>query len=63
MLEATDRAPGEARTAIVVHKTGLALLADLFAAASENRGLKHRVRVFPDADEARQWLNEAPFQT
>jgi len=63
VLEATaNPAPGQSRTAIVVHKTGLALLADLFAASVTNRGLKHHVRAFPDAEEARHWLNEASFQ-
>ena len=58
ILEATDTAPGEARTAIVVSKTGLAVMADLFASSVENRGLRHKFRTFYDAGDAVAWLEE-----
>jgi hypothetical protein len=60
ILEATNSSPGEARTAFVVTKSGLAVMADYFGITAENRGLKHRMRTFFHLNEAYEWLRETP---
>ena len=60
ILEVTDSSVGEARTAIVVSKSGLAVIADYFGITAENRGLKHRIKTFFHLNEASDWLRETP---
>ena len=60
ILQHADKRRSEARTAVVSTRTGIALAADMLGLAIENRGMKYRVRTFPEVTSARTWLRETP---
>ena len=56
MSQTRDRRD-HAKTAIVVQKAGMAIMADLFAFSSSSAGLNQVVQLFQTAREALDWLN------